>query len=155
MIKKGNIAKSILVLACILLLSACSVPPMESDPGEQIPEPAPLVSQTTVSKPPLIIMGGNLSWHKRLPGTTWALEAIAVEVKNLGDIDVYAATLEVSIGDQTEIIPIQFNIAAHASSPLVVEPTLKGFEAGEHNVYIAFLDFDGNVIFSKDELVRY
>lgn len=114
----------------------------------------PLEISTIISQPLVLITGGNLDWHKRLPETTFALEIIALEVKNFTDSDVFLNRLKIRVDEgQTEIIPIDFLISAQSSREITVRPSLKGFEGGCHRIYLAFLNPNGQVICFRNEKV--
>jgi uncharacterized protein YcfL len=138
----------LLLLLVIALLGGCSTP--QTTPTERvIPEPSGLTYSISISTPPIQISGGNLHWHKELPGDNYTLEDLTIEIYNFGNFDIRLAQLEVTVDEDTKLLNINSVIHRGERKSLVFQPMMADYDGGTHRVYISLLDENGGILYQN------
>jgi hypothetical protein len=149
----------LLMLLSAGLLSGCSTPQVtasaipiseitSSEPV--IPNPSELTYSTSISAPPIQISSGNLHWHKILPDDSYTLEDIVLEIYNFGDYDISVAHLQITVDDDTRLLPVDRVIHGGERSNLVFPAMMEGYDGGTHRVHVALLDENGGVLYQNN-----
>jgi hypothetical protein len=149
MIGKGVsfLCGSLLILFAALLLG-CSTPQATSI--ERVtPAPSGLTYSTSVSAPPIQISSGNLHWHKKLPGDSYTLEDLTIEIYNFGDFDISVAQLGVTVDEETRLLDINNVIHGGERKSLVFQPMMADYDGGTHQVYMVLLDENGDILYQN------
>jgi hypothetical protein len=138
----------LLMLLALALLSGCSTP--QTTPIEQAtPEPSGLTYSISISTPPIQISGGNLHWHKELPGDSYTLEDLTVEIYNFGNFDILVAQLEVTVDEDTKLLNINSVIHGGERKSLVFQPMMEDYDGGTHHIYMSLLDENGDILYKN------
>jgi len=95
---------------------------------------------TAISQPAVVIIGGNLHWHKKILEDTFCLEEVVLEVRNFEDTDFYFSELRIRVdGCKAEIFPVDFLVPAQSSKEISVLSSLGGFDGEIHQIYFTLL----------------
>jgi hypothetical protein len=137
----------LLLLLAAVLLSSCSMPEKTPSSEPVIPEPSEFTYSVSISAAPIQISSGNLHWHKELPNESYTLEDMALEIYNLGDLDILVAQLEIRVDDDTRLFNIDRVIPGGERENIVLQPIMEGYDGGAHRVYVALLDHNGGVLY--------
>jgi uncharacterized protein YcfL len=140
----------LLLLLAAVLLSSCSTPEKTSISEPVIPEPSEFTYSVSISAAPIQISSGNLHWHKELPNKSYTLEDIALEIYNLGDLDILVAQLEIRVDEDTRLFNIDRVIPGGERENIVLQPIMEGYDGGAHRVYVALLDHNGTVLYQNN-----
>jgi hypothetical protein len=139
----------LVLLLAMALLSGCS--PTNATPSQPVTaEPPELSYSVTVSAVPIQISSGNLHWHRELPGDSYTLEDLALEIHNLGDSDIPVAQLEIRVDDDTSLFSVDLVVAGGAKESIALQPMMVGFDGGVHRVYLSLLDNNGGVLYQGE-----
>jgi len=136
------------MLFAVVLLAGCSTP--EPASIERVaPEPSGLTYSISISVPPIQISGGNLHWHKNLPGDSYTLEDLTIEIYNFGDFDILVDQLEVTVDEDTRLLSINSVVHGGERRSLVFQPGMEDYDGGTHHVYMALLGEGGDILYKN------
>lgn len=102
-----------------------------------------------ISLPQILIRGGNLHWHKRLPNTTYTLETATIEIYNFGNIDIVVDQMELKVDTDRKLFNINRMVPARTVESVVVYPEMEGYNGGTHIVSVALLDEKNRILYES------